>query len=856
MIKKLKRIFLVMVFFATSMTFNSPVSAAGESISVSRTIFSPGTPSNVGITLAGFDQTQSYQATVKFVNTTTNADVTNGTMVATQGATSLISGYGSYSAAKLGFKGTYAAITSALSSITWNPATASGNISIRIGIASIPGANEFYDANSGHYYKFVSSGLPWVDARTASEATILYGLRGYLAEINSDAENTFIGNETTATNVWMGASDRAVEGTWIWDGATSTYNKPDGSGGSALGVGGAYASWATGEPNDHVSGGVDREDCGVTNWQGVVGKWNDLPCGSSYSYLMEFGGRPGEVSTANTATLTTTVSAVVPTTISVPAISGVTVPTTGATPVSTVTAGNGYTGTVSWSPLGSPFAQLTSYTATVTLDPAPGYTLTGVGANFFTVAGATSVTHNANSGVVTVVFPATAITPPTFTISSSSENATQLSAISGYSISSTGGAIASYSISPAISNTPGLSFNGSTGLVSGIPTLPGVAKSYTITATNASGSASRTYVLTVTALPPSVFREITPPKISRDKNNYICSSGTFIFSRYGSIEEIPKLATQKYSLFKDGVVVESTETKQLQALFEIKDAYLDSTLSCTVQLAQENIVATFSSLNLGLISRAQEIQRVENKQINVTYYEDIDAAYAKKDKEFARISQVKAEEIAGAKTAASVSAASVKYQDSFAAASVLWKFDLKKAATDRDNAREDAFTTYLDTLEKAGVSIYPRRAVSTVTPTPTATPTPTVTPTPTATPTPTVTPTNPQPTQKMLIVGTVYMATGTYFLNDETKRTLTTIAQKINTSEAKSILVYGHADNRGGVNNTVLSQNRAKAVAAFLRPLVGSKKISIGWFSSNKPANTGTSAGALAQNRRVEIYTK
>ena len=108
----------------------------------------------------------------------------------------------------------------------------------------------------------------------------------------------------------------------------------------------------------------------------------------------------------------------------------------------------------------------------------------------------------------------------------------------------------------------------------------------------------------------------------------------------------------------------------------------------------------------------------------------------------------------------------------------------------------------------------------------------------------------------MVKVATFYMASGSYFLNNATKKGLIAIAKKINASPTKSILVYGHADNRGGVNNTVLSRNRAKAVAAYLRPLLTVKKISIGWFSSNKPVKTGTSAAALAQNRRVEIYTK
>uniref|UniRef100_UPI00404AF196 fibronectin type III domain-containing protein n=1 Tax=Candidatus Planktophila sp. TaxID=2175601 RepID=UPI00404AF196 len=75
------------------------------------------------------------------------------------------------------------------------------------------------------------------------------------------------------------------------------------------------------------------------------------------------------------------------TVISVAAIAGVTAPVTGATPVSTTTAGTGYTGSVSWSGSPATFAGATIYTATITLTATSGYTLTGVNENFFTVAG-------------------------------------------------------------------------------------------------------------------------------------------------------------------------------------------------------------------------------------------------------------------------------------------------------------------------------------------------------------------------------------------------------------------------------------------------------------------------------------
>ena len=91
---------------------------------------------------------------------------------------------------------------------------------------------------------------------------------------------------------------------------------------------------------------------------------------------------------------------------------------------------------------------------------------------------------------------AVTLAAPAFTLSSSSESKAQNTAIVGYTVSSTGGAIASYSISP--SAPAGTSFNTSTGLLSGTPTTVRSATVYTITATNATSSASQTFTLTVT----------------------------------------------------------------------------------------------------------------------------------------------------------------------------------------------------------------------------------------------------------------------------------------------------------------------------------------------------------------------
>ena len=103
---------------------------------------------------------------------------------------------------------------------------------------------------------------------------------------------------------------------------------------------------------------------------------------------------------------TTTTGVITAIVINTPAIAGVTAPVTDATPVSSLADGTGYTATISWSPSGATFLNTTVYTATITLTAKTGYTLTGVGTNFFTVAGATA-TNSANSGVISAVFPIT-----------------------------------------------------------------------------------------------------------------------------------------------------------------------------------------------------------------------------------------------------------------------------------------------------------------------------------------------------------------------------------------------------------------------------------------------------------------
>jgi hypothetical protein len=100
-----------------------------------------------------------------------------------------------------------------------------------------------------------------------------------------------------------------------------------------------------------------------------------------------------------------------PAVIDIAVLEGITAPVTGGTPAAHITGNAQYTGTVTWEPNHSTFAPKTEYTATITLTAKEGFTLQGVGADFFTIEDledVISISNAANSGVITIVFPSTA----------------------------------------------------------------------------------------------------------------------------------------------------------------------------------------------------------------------------------------------------------------------------------------------------------------------------------------------------------------------------------------------------------------------------------------------------------------
>ena len=123
------------------------------------------------------------------------------------------------------------------------------------------GAGEFSDPATQHCYRFVATPLlDWPSARTDCQS---WG--GDLAALTSLAELTLV-LPHLQDGTWIGASDAAVEGTWVW-----VTGEPWG-----------YTAWETNEPN--ASG-----DC-LWFWHATLTGWDDTDCATPHAYLCE---RPG-----------------------------------------------------------------------------------------------------------------------------------------------------------------------------------------------------------------------------------------------------------------------------------------------------------------------------------------------------------------------------------------------------------------------------------------------------------------------------------------------------------------------------------------------------------------------------------
>ena len=164
---------------------------------------------------------------------------------------------------------------------------------------------------AGHTYKIVTSPATWSAASTNAKKMRVGEHNGYLVRIDSKGENdavfdalishlsesqlasTIANDGSEAPFIWLGGSDIAQEGEWVWENNDDQFWSGDFNGSA---VAGRYTNW--GIQPDSASGPEDALAMGLADWPepfydlGAAGQWNDLDVGNKLVYVVEFDGKP------------------------------------------------------------------------------------------------------------------------------------------------------------------------------------------------------------------------------------------------------------------------------------------------------------------------------------------------------------------------------------------------------------------------------------------------------------------------------------------------------------------------------------------------------------------------------------
>ena len=122
----------------------------------------------------------------------------------------------------------------------------------------------------GPAYTLMNEKLSWSDANAACLAA---GLQ--LATVQSAEQNALLLTVVGDNEVWIGGTDAASEGAWVWSPSNASLS---------------YTNWGFGQPNDYNNG----EDCLMFNWRRgrsrppyTAGQWTDMPCASHAKYVCQ-----------------------------------------------------------------------------------------------------------------------------------------------------------------------------------------------------------------------------------------------------------------------------------------------------------------------------------------------------------------------------------------------------------------------------------------------------------------------------------------------------------------------------------------------------------------------------------------
>ena len=232
-----------------------------------------------GFVLSGFSSTATLLTSISLINPPSG---TTFVLMTTTGLTAASGFTLSGNKTRLVVTGTMTNINNALSSLKVNTGSVAGSVQLSVA-ATVNPVGFFYNGVNGHFYRPISSGATYTNARSAALNTTFKGQQGYLVTITSSDEDLFIFNNVPQSQIWFALTDEVVEGQWRIDAGPEKGTLIKTSNGQFTGnIQGQYNNWAPGEPNN--SG---NEDYAVTKWNGS--QWNDLPNNFSNPYVIEYG---------------------------------------------------------------------------------------------------------------------------------------------------------------------------------------------------------------------------------------------------------------------------------------------------------------------------------------------------------------------------------------------------------------------------------------------------------------------------------------------------------------------------------------------------------------------------------------
>lgn len=129
-------------------------------------------------------------------------------------------------------------------------------------------------APDGSCLVFVATPKTYAQAKADCAA-----MTAHLAYLENAALDTFAESFVGTVNTWIGASDVAIEGTFVWDDGTPL----------------AFTNWHAGEPNNGGPDATYQEDCAIIAGERVGKQWDDRPCdpsevpeSGSFAYLCQY----------------------------------------------------------------------------------------------------------------------------------------------------------------------------------------------------------------------------------------------------------------------------------------------------------------------------------------------------------------------------------------------------------------------------------------------------------------------------------------------------------------------------------------------------------------------------------------